>query len=210
VKEILRRQAQVAIVLLPLALVACLGGRSSPTHFYMLSPFSPEQTGTFPATKEKEARIHIGLETVVVAEYLNRNQIVVNLDNTVYRLAEFNQWAEPLSNNLTRVLQQNLTNLLRDDSIDVFVASQSSIPFDYRLEIDVIRLDGNLADQATLVAQWALLEGEEDRVKLMRRSQYQAPAADNTYKALVLAKSRTVEKLSREIAADIKKSLGDR
>jgi hypothetical protein len=208
VKEILRRQAQVAIILLPLVLVACLGGRSSPTHFYMLSPFSPLQTGTFPATKE--ARIHIGLETVVVAEYLNRNQIVVNLDNTVYRLAEFNQWAEPLSNNLTRVLQQNLTNLLRDDSIDVFVASQSSIPFDYRLEIDVIRLDGNLADQATLVAQWALLEGEEDKVKLMRRSQYQEPAADNTYKALVLAKSRTVEKLSREIAADIKKALGSR
>jgi len=208
VKEILRRQARVAIILLPLVLAACLGGPSAPTHFYMLSPFSPPQTGTFPANKE--ARIHIGLETVVVAEYLNRNQIVVNLDNTVYRFAEFNQWAEPLSNNLTRVLQQNLTNLLRDDSIDVFVASQSSIPFDYRLEIDVIRLDGNLADQATLVAQWALLEGAEDRVKLMRRSQYQEPAADNTYKALVLAKSRAVEKLSREIAADIKKALGSR
>lgn len=205
---ILRRQALVAIIFLPLVLAACLGGRSAPTTFYMLSPFSPSPSGTFPATKE--ARIHIGLETVVVAEYLNRNQIVVNLDNTVYRFAEFNQWAEPLSNNLTRVLQQNLTNLLRDDSIDVFVASQSSIPFDYRLEIDVIRLDGNLADQATLVAQWALLEGEEDKVKLMRRSQYQEPAADNTYKALVLAKSRTVEKLSREIAADIKKALGSR
>ncbi|MEJ2284980.1 MAG: PqiC family protein [Desulfobacterales bacterium] len=207
-KEILRRQAQVALILLPLVLAACLGGRSAPTHFYMLSPFGPPQAGTSPATKE--ARFHIGLETVVVAEYLNRNQIVINLDNTAYRLAEFDQWAEPLSNNLTRVLQQNLTNLLRDDSIDVFVASQSSIPFDYRLEIDVIRLDGNLADQATLVAQWALLEGEEDNLKLIRRSQYQEPAADNTYKALVLAKSRAVEKLSREIAADIKKALGSR
>jgi uncharacterized lipoprotein YmbA len=208
VKEILRRQALVAIIFLPLVLAACLGGRSAPTTFYMLSPISPSPSGTFPATKE--ARIHIGLETVVVAEYLNRNQIVVNLDNTVYRFAEFNQWAEPLSNNLTRVLQQNLTNLMRQDSIDVFLASQSSIPFDYRLEIDVIRLDGNLADQATLVAQWALLEGGEDKVKLMRRSQYQEPAADNTYKSLVLAKSRTVEKLSREIAADIKKALGSR
>jgi uncharacterized lipoprotein YmbA len=208
VKEFLLGQKHVAIIFLSLILAGCLGGRSAPTSFYMLSPFSPSPAGRSPTTSE--ARIHIGLETVVVAEYLNRNEIVVNLDNTVYRLAEFNQWAEPLSNNLTRVLEQNLTNLLRDDSIDVFLASQSSIPFDYRLEIDVIRLDGNLADQATLVAQWALLEGEEDDLKLMRRSEYQEPAADNTYKALVLAKSRMIEKLSRDMAAAIKKALGSR
>ena len=207
-KEFLLGQKHVAIIFLSLALAGCLGGRSAPTSFYMLSPFSPSPAGRSPTTSE--ARIHIGLETVVVAEYLNRNEIVVNLDNTVYRLAEFNQWAEPLSNNLTRVLEQNLINLLRGDSIDVFLASQSSIPFDYRLEIDVIRLDGNLADQATLVAQWALLEGDEDDLKLMRRSQYQEPAADNTYKALVLAKSRTIEKLSRDLAAAIKKVLGNR
>jgi hypothetical protein len=35
------------------------------------------------------------------------------------------------------------------------------------------------------------------------------PAADNTYKGLVLAKSRTIEKLSRDIAAAIKKTLAN-
>jgi uncharacterized lipoprotein YmbA len=190
-----------------LALAGCLGGPSAPTNFYMISPLSPSQAGASPATAE--ARIRIGLETVVVAQYLDRSEIVVNLDNTAYQLAEFDQWAEPLSDNLTRVLGQNLTNLLRDDSIDVILASETSIPLDYRLEVDVLRLDGNLGDQVTLVAQWALLEGEENVLKLMRRSQYQEPAADNTYKALVLAKSRTIEKLSREIAAAIKKALAN-
>ncbi len=204
-KVFLLRQKHVAIIFLSLALAGCLGGRSAPTSFYMLSPLSPSQAGTSSAAAE--ARIHIGLETVGVAEYLNRNEIVVNLDNTVYRLAEFNQWAEPLSNNLTRVLEENLTNLLRDDPIDVILAAKSSIQLDYRLEVDVIRLDGNLADTATLVAQWALLEGEEDDLILVRRSEYQEPAADNTYKELVLAKSRTIEKLSRDMAAAIKKAL---
>jgi hypothetical protein len=173
----------------------------------MLSPLSPPQAGTFPASTE--ARIHIGLEPVVVAEYLNRNEIVVNLDNTIYQLAEFNHWAEPLSDNLTRVLEENLTNLLQSDSINVFLASESSIPFDYRLEVDVLRLDGNLGDQVTLVAHWALLEAEEDDLKLMRRSEYQEPAADNTYKGLVLAKSRTIEELCRDMAVAIKKALAD-
>jgi hypothetical protein len=204
-KRFLLRPKHLAFTICWLALAGCLGGPSAPTNFYMLSALSPSQAGASAATAE--GRIRIGLVTVVVPEYLNRNEIVVNLDNTVYRLAEFNQWAEPLNDNLTRVLAENLTNLLRDESIDVFLASDSSIPLDYRLEVDVLRLDGNLGDQATLVAQWALLEAEEDDLILMRRSEYQELAADNTFKGLVLAKSRTIETLSRDIAAAVKKTL---
>jgi uncharacterized lipoprotein YmbA len=105
------------------------------------------------------------------------------------------------------VLEANLTHLLSDDSIDVLLTTDSSIPTDYRLEVDVLRLDGNLGDQATLVAQWALLDAEDDELILMQRSEYQEPAADNTYKGLVLAKSRTIEKLSRDLAVGIKKAL---
>jgi uncharacterized lipoprotein YmbA len=191
-----------------LALVGCLGGASAPTNFYMLSPLGLSQAT--PASASAEGRIRIGLATVVVPEYLNRNEIVVNLDDTVFQLAEFNQWAEPLNDNLTRVLEENLTNLLRGDLMDIFLASDSSIPSDYRLEVDVLRLDGNLGGQVALIAQWALLEAEEDDLILMRRSQYQERAADNTYKGLVLAKSRTVEKLSRDIAAAVKKALVNR
>jgi uncharacterized lipoprotein YmbA len=204
-KGILYRPIHVAILICWLALAGCLGGPSAPTNFYMLSPLSPRQAEKSAATVED--RIRIGLVPVVIPEYLNRNEIVVNLDNTVYRLAEFNQWAEPLNDNLTRVLAENLTNLLREDSIDVFLASDSSIAPDYRLEVDVLRLDGNLGGQATLISQWALLEAEEDELILMRRSEYQETAADNTYKGLILAKSRTIERLSRDMAAAIKKTL---
>ena len=127
-KVFLGRQKHVAIIFLTLALAGCLGGQSPPTNFYMLSPLSPSPAGTAPASAA--GRIHIGLETVVIAEYLNRNEIVLNLDNTIYQLAEFNQWAEPLDANLTRVLGENLTKLLQDDAIEVFMASESSIPLD--------------------------------------------------------------------------------
>ena len=204
-KRFLLKPKHLAIMILWPALAGCLGGQSAPTSFYMLSPLSPSQAGTSAASAE--GRIRIGLVTVVVPEYLNRNEIVVNLDNTVYQLAEFNQWAEPLNDNLTRVLEENLTNLLRGDSIDVFLASDSSIPADYRLEVDVLRLDGNLGGQVALISQWALLEAEEDDLILMRRSEYQEPAADQTVKELVLAQSRVIENLSRDIAAAIKKTM---
>jgi uncharacterized lipoprotein YmbA len=205
VKTFLHRHKHVAIIFLALALVGCLGGQSPSTNFYMLSPLSPSQAGESAASAE--ARIHVGLETVVIAEYLNRNEIVLNLDNTIYQFAEFNQWAEPLDENLTRVLEENLTNLLQGDSIRLFLASESSIPLDYRLEVDVLRLDGNLGEQVTLIVQWALLETEEDGLILMRRSKYKALAADETVKELVLAKSRVVEELSRDMAETVKKTL---
>ena len=208
-KVFLHRHKHIAIIFLTifltLVLAGCLGGQSPPTNFYMLSPLSPSPAGESAASAE--TRIHVGLETVVIAEYLNRNEIVLNLDNTIFQLAEFNQWAEPLDANLTRVLEENLTNLLQDDSIEVFLASESSISLDYRLEVDVLRLDGNLGDQVTLVVQWALLETEEDDLILMRRSKYQALAADETVKELVLAKSRMVDKFSRDIAEAVKKTL---
>ncbi len=204
-KGILYRPLYVAIMICWLALAGCLGGASAPTNFYMLSTLGPSQAKT--ATTTAEDRIRIGLATVVVPEYLNRNEIVVNLDDTVYQLAEFNQWAEPLNDNLTRVLAENLTNLLQDTLISVFLSSDSSIPPDYRLEVDVLRLDGNLGGRVALVAQWALLEAEEDDLILMRRAEYQEPTAGKTYKGLVLAKSRTIETLSRDIAAAIKKRL---
>jgi uncharacterized lipoprotein YmbA len=207
-KGFLFRPTHLAVMICWLALAGCLGGPSAPVNFYMLSPLSATQTVM--STDAPEDRIRIGLATVVVAEYLNRNEIVVNLDNTVYQLAEFNRWAEPLSNNLTRVLAENLANLLRSNAIDVFLSSESSIPFNYQLEVDVLRLDGNLGERAALVAQWALLAAEEVDLILMRRAEYHEPAVDNTYKGLILAKSRTIEKLSHDVAAAVKKALANR
>ena len=73
-----------------------------------------------------------------------------------------------------------------------------------------MRLDGNLGERAALVAQWALLAAEEDDLILMRRAEYHEPAVDNTYKGLILAKSRTIEKLSHDVAAAVKKALANR
>ena len=202
------RRKHAAIIFLLLTLAGCLGGQSPTTNFYMLSPLSPSSPGTSSATAG--TRIHIGLETVVIAEYLNRNEIILNLDNTMYQLADFNQWAEPLDANLTWVLEANLTKLLKSHSIEVFLASQSSIPLDYRLEIDVLRLDGNLGAQVTLIAQWALLETEEDELILMRRGTYQETAAGPTVRDLVLAQSRAIGQLSRDIADAGRKALANR
>ena len=58
-----------------------------------------------------------------------------------------------------------------------------------------------------LVAQWVLMHPEEEDLIVMRRSENQEPVADNTYKGLVMAKSRAIGKLSRDMADTINKTL---
>ena len=106
------------------------------------------------------------------------------------------------------VIQQNLSRLLAADSADVFSLAKS-IPYDYSIAIDVMRLDGRLGDQVVLVARWAMFGTDEDDLILLRKSKYTQTVSEDTYKGLVLAQSRAVEKLSQDIAKAIKKTLSN-
>ena len=73
-----------------------------------------------------------------------------------------------------------------------------------------MRLDGKLGDLVTLTARWAILGRDEDDLILLRKSEYREKAEYNTYKGFVLAQSRAAEKLSRDIADAMKKTLANR
>jgi uncharacterized lipoprotein YmbA len=140
---------------------------------------------------------------VKVPAYLDRNQIVTNLDDIEYRLADFNHWAEPMSDTLTRVLAENLSRMLADRSVLV-LPSTRSIPFDYSVNVEVLRLDGQTGGEATLVARWAVFGQDEGQLLDLQKTEYRETVADDTYKALVLAYSRLVEHLCRDVAQVLK------
>jgi uncharacterized lipoprotein YmbA len=196
----------IAVLILGLALTGCLTKASAPTNFYMLTPLTP--LAVKPSTEEGQGRVVIAVESVQVPGYLDRNQIVTRLDDTEYQLAEFDRWTESISGNLTRVIAENLSRLLATDAADVFPSARS-ILFDYRIEVEVLRLDGKLGDQVTLMARWMIFGADEDDLIVLRKSEYTEKAEDGTYKGLVLAQSWTVEKLSRDIAAAMKKTLAN-
>jgi uncharacterized lipoprotein YmbA len=68
----------------------------------------------------------------------------------------------------------------------------------------VIRFDGSLGGDVSLIARWAILQGKERKLVSVRKSTIIEPSGDKGYEAMVAADSRAVEKLSREIAEAIK------
>lgn len=84
---------------------------------------------------------------VQMPEYVDRLQIVTQESQHRYQLAEFDQWAEAIEDNLSRVLLDNLSNLLSPVQIAV-ILWQSDLPTTYRAQVDVTRFSGAAGEEA--------------------------------------------------------------
>jgi uncharacterized lipoprotein YmbA len=202
---VFNRVLQFKVVMLGallMGLIGCaIGGRTAPSRFYLLN--SLEASGSEPAALVGVGPIAIGIGPVEISHYLDRPQIATRLSPNELMLAEFDKWAEPLQDNVTRVLTENLAVLLRKDPVNIF-QWRGPLAVDYRVQIDVIRMDGTLGGDATLMARWLIFEKDERKVLLNRKSTFQEPTGKGGYKALVAAMSRILASLSEEIAKEIK------
>lgn len=195
----------LAPALLLMTFMACAS--DAPSKFYVLSPL----TGTYGETEKApdKPQITIGVRPVELPAYLDRQQIVTRVSANELHLAGFDEWAEPLEDNFTQVLMENLSILLPADSF-MILHIRGPEPADYQLQVEVIRFDGSLAGNASLLVRWTILEEDEKRIFLTKKSAFKEAAGGPGYKALVAAQSRTVQALSREIAGAIKGLSGTR
>jgi len=182
--------------------VVLYGCASSPsTRFYLLSSLeatSPEMKPTV-----EEQCFSIGIGPVNIPDYLHRPQIVTRGAPIEFTLAEFDRWGEPVKDNLIRVLAKNLSILLCTKTI-TFFPWRGGIPIDYRIEMDVFRLDGSLGGNVSLEAWWMVFSGDGKRMLVSKKSTFTEAVGGQDYKSLVGAQSRALGTLSREIAEVIK------
>jgi uncharacterized lipoprotein YmbA len=180
-------------------IVGCLGRSPSP-RFYALSPMQEGQV----ISKRKSPAHHavIGIGPVKVADYLDESQIVTRTGDNQLVKAEFHRWAGSLNDNLANVLADNLGFLLPTDRINRY-PWRTSVPIDYQVVVDVVRLDGRLGEAAWLVARWSVLSGPEKKLLKMSRSSIREPVSGADYGAVVAAQSRALARLSQDIAEAI-------
>jgi uncharacterized lipoprotein YmbA len=145
----------------------------------------------------------IGIGPVHLPEYLDRPEIVTRINSNELKLAELDIWAEPLQVNLTRVLVENISRLLNAEPVAVFPWGTSP-QIDFQVDIEVVRLDGDMAGEAFLTAQWSILNSSNKSILISKKSQYTEPAGGTGYSALVATQSRMIGVLSHDIAEAIK------
>ena len=189
-----------ALLVLGICLLVTGGcAKTEPSRFYTLSPLVSSET----ETDTEAAGLGIGVGPIKLPEYLDRQQIVTRTSRNELELAEFNQWAGALLDDFSSILAENLSILLSTDRVSVY-PWRKSMPIEYQVVVDVTRFDGELGENALLIARWTVLDGREKKVLFMRKSSISEPSRAQGYGAMVAAQSRALGHLSREIAKAIK------
>jgi uncharacterized lipoprotein YmbA len=187
---------------LVMVLLGCAS--TPPTRFFVLSPIAGfERTGS----RMGERCFAIGIGPVKIPEYLNQPEIVTRITQNEVTVDEFAKWAEPLEDNISRVLAENLSSLLCTRSIAIF-PWKGGTPIDYRIDVHVIQMDGVLGENAFLDVSWSIADSA-DRKKpalVTKRSRYKEPTGGGDYGAFVSAQGRNLASLSRDIAEAILQS----
>jgi uncharacterized protein len=186
----------VGFVVCLLFLAGCAG--NAPSRYYVLSPLAGEGKVTSEASCAS-----VGIGPIKLPEYVNRTEIVTRTTPNELVLSYFDLWGEPLSDSVPRTLAENVSRLICTKEVLLFPWKPSRIP-DYRVEVDVLRLDGMLGGTVSLEAWWSISSGQDKKARVTRKSSYSEPVTGQGFDALIQAHSRALAALSRDIAGALK------
>jgi len=191
------------VLVMAAALLAAAGcAQTQDPDLYILSSLPPEAEASLGADSDK---LSVGVAPVTLPAYLNRPQVVALASSNKLEVTEFHKWAEPLDDNFSRVLAENLSALLGTDRIAKLPQRRAS-RVKYQVAVEVIRFDSDMSGTASLVARWHILGADGKTSLAMGKSSFSEPSVPaGDPEAVVAAMSRTVGDLSREIASTVQR-----
>lgn len=183
----------LAIPALSIVLAGC--GSTPPNNYYLLSA-----QGTHQPEKQFPS---LGIGPIEIPEYLNRNGLVYNRDGNQLHIANYERWAEPLSNGVERVLGLNLSSILDTEDVQSFPWSNSKPP-DYGVQVTIVLMDAN-DTEATLIAEWVLQKPGMGKFlnRKISRLTHTMPVGEVSPEQIAPAYSDLLYRLSEIIAAAV-------
>lgn len=192
----MRRLVAVAVAFLLLALPA--GCASPPSHLYTLSSTATATAKTDPTSSS----LYVVVGPVSIPAIVDLPQIVVRTSPNQVTVDEFNRWASPLQNNIAQVVAANLIVMLGTPRVGLFQQSQNA-DADYRVAIDVQTFESVPGEAATLGALWTVRRAKDGKTE-SGRTAVREPSHQQGYDALAAAHSRSLARLSQDIADAIR------
>lgn len=174
--------------------LSAVGCASSPSRFYILASAAK-------AGGEEAVPRAILVGPVSVPAAVDRSEFVVQVAPNRVEIDEFNRWAAPLPDGITRAVVGDLAVLLATP--DVAAAPLANFDPAYRVTIDVQQFDSIRGQGAQLDAVWAVRSVASDSTRA-GRTDVSETVADESYEELAAAHSRALARLSSDIAAAIR------
>jgi uncharacterized lipoprotein YmbA len=184
-----RRRFLGALFLLPV--FAC--SDTPPAKLYTLAPRA--------ATPLRRPPASVSVTQVAVAKYLDRPQLVRYSDPYQMSAAEYERWGEGMSDMVTRVLVDNLSQRLPGSQIYAASGPLTLPNAEFTVEVNVDKFDAGSDGIIILVAQWVIHSGKGRSQFSAQEIRVAPPSPDAA--GQVAAMSDALAQLSSQIAAGI-------
>jgi len=192
------------LVLLGCILLLTGCARTAPVSYYQLSA---QEAARNVLAGAEAGKMVLGIGPVRLPEYLDRPQIVTRLTANRLQLADSQRWAEPLGENILRVLGENISALLGTERILLYPWPTSRAT-DYQLLVEVLHFENESDGAARLVALWSVKGKDGAMVLEERRSSHLIPAPSRDQEGQVGALNAALGSFCREISQALMPLLG--
>ena len=197
------KASRIALIVSMLVLTGCLSSFTTPqpdrTRYYTLTAKVEAESAGNPGLDD----MILGVGPVRVPGYLDRDQLVTRVSESRFDVSDNDRWIEPLDENLSRVLAQDLYALLKSDRIFRYPWPNGRF-ITHQIDIEVLRFEATAANEAQLSARWAVIETATRQMLASKTSFIKKPIQGATKEAAVDALSAAVADFSREIANTIR------
>jgi uncharacterized lipoprotein YmbA len=187
----------VTIFFALLSLTACSTNKSEGNingiRFYALHSLPPSTTAN--------NKLRIGVGPLEIPRLINRPQIVSRKNQSEINMTETHQWGGSHKEELIQVITDNLSSLLKTESIQQYPWKFSFKPH-YQVRINIERFDGELGKNVQLIARWWLLKNNKEI--LVKRAVINSKTHGNSYSDYVNAQSQALKVFSQQIMRHIK------
>ena len=172
-----------------------VGCRSPYPNFYTLSAEGPTPAG---------GGIGIGVGPIILAEYFDRDNLVIQTGPNRLEVSEFDLWSGDLDNSISRVLSINIGRRLGTGNVRSYPWQRDS-EIDYQVAIDLRDFIAGDDGYAHIEASWRIyaLPGRNLVASKTFTAKEAIEKAD--FEAVVAAQSRLLGALAADIAGGIGK-----
>jgi len=194
----IRSELKCAAAMLAVLLLAGCAGTSPRVDFYVLSADAKAVAGLAGSCSSQA----ISVGPVSWPRYLDQPRIITRAGTNRLEASEFNRWGGSLEDDFVRTAIENLSALLQSELVVNYRRSNNFSPA-YRVEMVVLRFDGQLGGEVALDVKWGVINEATGKYELVTTSNIQKGTSGQDYDALVNASSMALSQLSEEIAAQL-------
>lgn len=168
------------------------------TQFYSLEAITVPQI----ISKTTENQLLIGISQISLPSALERKQLVTRDKQGQLQLHEQHQWAALLKQNMTEVMAKNLAFQQPHVWFKAYPWSLLG-KVDYRLVIDVTRLDIVLGNKIDFSADWTLLNEKNHAILQHNTINLTLPLADENVATAISGLNLLLTQLSEKLALNL-------